>query len=99
MNVSLDNWKKTPLHCAASNGHTEIVKLLLENQAPIDSLDCNNWTPLHYATRWGHKETIILLLQNKADKNIKNQFERTSFQEAKYHGVLLGPEIIGISYE
>ena len=33
-----DNDGKTPLHCATSNGHFETVKLLINNQADIDSV-------------------------------------------------------------
>ena len=32
-----DDDGKTPLHCATSNGHFETVKLLINNQADIDS--------------------------------------------------------------
>ena len=31
-----DTYGKAPLHCATSNGHLEIVKLLINSQADLD---------------------------------------------------------------
>ena len=42
----LDFDEKTPLHHAAQGGHIDIIKLLLENQVEIDTLDNLNMTPL-----------------------------------------------------
>ena len=33
-----DDDGRTPLHCATSNGHLETVKLLVNNQADVDSM-------------------------------------------------------------
>lgn len=41
------NW--TPLHCAAHEGYTETVNLLLQSGAEIDALDDDRKTPLHIA--------------------------------------------------
>ncbi|KAG9398932.1 hypothetical protein AC1031_014013 [Aphanomyces cochlioides] len=39
----------TSLHWAASNGHTTIVKVLLDHGAPVDAANKNRDTPLHLA--------------------------------------------------
>ncbi len=59
----------TALHCAASNGHKEVVKLLLEKGADIDTEDESNYTPLHSAAHNGYPEVVKLLLQKGVSIN------------------------------
>nr|WP_255581766.1 ankyrin repeat domain-containing protein [Cupriavidus sp. AU9028] len=69
--VNKTGW--TPLHYAATNGHTEIVRLLLDHSAYVDAESPNGTTPLMMAARGGHAETIKLLLDEGADMRIRNQ--------------------------
>ncbi len=57
---------KTALMFAAGNGHTEIVKFLLENNANPNAKDASGWTPLMKATKAGHQSCVELLLKYKA---------------------------------
>jgi ankyrin repeat protein len=65
----------TPLMFAADNGHTEIVRLLLDARAnPNVSMNTMDYdTPLLMATRWGDLELIKLLLHKGAFVNAINK--------------------------
>lgn len=63
MTVDLSN--TTPLHTAASQGHLEIVNLLLEVDKSLTKITRSNGkTALHSAARNGHLEVVKLLLEN-----------------------------------
>jgi ankyrin repeat protein len=63
----------TPLHSAAQGGYTEIVQLLLNNGAVVDSTNESQQTPLHYASAFRQKEVIQLLLDAGANVNTKEK--------------------------
>ncbi|KOM54965.1 hypothetical protein LR48_Vigan10g085700 [Vigna angularis] len=52
----------SPLHFAASKGHNEIVALLLENGADVNSRNYCGQTALMQACRYGHWEVVQTLL-------------------------------------
>lgn len=60
------------LYYAAYRGYKDIVKLLLINNANVNSKSFGGFTPLHAAVSQGHKEIVDLLLENGAKKNIKD---------------------------
>ncbi|XP_022769507.1 potassium channel KOR2-like [Durio zibethinus] len=53
--------KRTALHLAACEGWTEVVVLLLEKGADVDSLDRWGRTPLSDARSFGHHEICKIL--------------------------------------
>jgi hypothetical protein len=57
----------TPLHWAASMGHINLAKDLLNSGAEIDSADSARWTPLFWAVFKGHDELVTELLQRGAN--------------------------------
>ena len=64
---------QTPLHLAALEGHLDVVMLLIQQGANINSLNTSNETPLHYASRQGHLDIIEYLIKIGA-----NIFQKTS---------------------
>jgi ankyrin repeat protein len=52
------------LHCASLAGKADVVELLLENGANVDSTDNQGFTALHLATKERH-ETVVRLLLSK----------------------------------
>lgn len=63
----------TPLHYAATNGHTDIMKLLLDKDAFIDAQSPNGTTPLMMAAMYGSTPAVKLLLDEGADPLMKNE--------------------------
>ncbi|UPK92277.1 hypothetical protein LCI18_003212 [Fusarium solani-melongenae] len=60
--------KQTPVHLAAENKFTEIVRILFDTDDADGLLeDCGGQTPLHLAVLTGHKETVELLLSLESD--------------------------------
>jgi ankyrin repeat protein len=84
----VDREGRTPLAYAAQKGCLEIVKLLIEAGAGVDTTDDNSrWTPLHYAAENQHTEVVAHLLKYGANVNAKAGYlGQTPLTEA-----ILGP--------
>jgi len=57
----------TPIHCAARNGHTEVVTLLLRRGADVGSKTKNGLTALHMSAQGDHADCVLQLLQYRAN--------------------------------
>jgi ankyrin repeat protein len=79
--VNKPGW--APLHYAATNGHLEIMELLLENHAYIDAESPNGTTPLMMAAHYGTPAAVKLLLEAGADPTMKNQVGMTAISFAE----------------
>lgn len=60
-----------PIHHAARNGDTAIVRLLIDNGADVNAASDRGHTVLYCAGGHGHVETVRLLLDNNADVHQK----------------------------
>lgn len=57
---------ETTLHIVAQFGCNEVVVLLLDRAASVDSLDDDRRTPLHYAAESGDCEVVKMMLDRGA---------------------------------
>jgi ankyrin repeat protein len=85
--VSLkDKDGRTPLYLAAESADGDIVKLLLDKGAKIDTKDDKSgFTALHHAARFGNKNTAEFLIARGADINAKDKQGQTPLQVAVNH--------------
>ena len=71
MSRKSDRWtvKSPPLHTACHNGNLEIVKLLVQRRASVNTGDGRfHWTPLHRACSKGHQQIVeYLIMEAKCD--------------------------------
>jgi ankyrin repeat protein len=79
--VNKTGW--TPLHYAATNGHLDVMQLLLEHHAYIDAESPNGSTPLMMAALYGSAAAVKLLLDAGADPQLKNQLQLSALDFAK----------------
>ena len=78
--VNKTGW--TPLHYAATQGHVDIIGMLLEHHAYIDAESPNGTTPLMMAAHYGTPAAVKLLLEAGADATLKNQLGLTAIDFA-----------------
>ena len=73
-----ENWyekefDKERLHRAASSGHIEQMKAVLDEGLPINAFDRLGRTPLHCAAIGGHIEAVQYLIKAGADVNAHDE--------------------------
>jgi len=73
INLREENFGKTALHFAATNGNFETVRFLLEKGADPIPMALDLWTPMHYAAENGHPDVIKVLLDYGANPDLQNE--------------------------
>jgi hypothetical protein len=76
----------TAIHAATQGGYTDILSLLLEHDADVDSRDFEYATSLHWAPRSGKLDIGQCLLDYGADINARDKFGTTPLFNATFHG-------------
>jgi ankyrin repeat protein len=84
--VSMNPMEVTPLHSAAAAHATEIVRMLVESDAPVNAKQHGGWTALHAAADNGDEEMVKILLQHGADPLSQNDDGKTPAQIAQLKG-------------
>ena len=70
-----------PIHHAARNGDTEIVRLLIEHGADVNARNRRDHTVLYCAGGHGHLDTLQLLLNEGADCQVRFTKEGKTLEE------------------
>ncbi|XP_040320411.1 ankyrin repeat and SOCS box protein 10 isoform X2 [Herpailurus yagouaroundi] len=83
----------TPLHVAASRGHTDVLRLLLRRRARPDSAPGGR-TALHEACAAGHAACVHVLLVAGADPNIPDQDGKLPLHLCRGAGTLECAELL-----
>jgi len=95
--VNRPNW--TPLHYAASKGHTAMMRLLIDNDAYIDAESPNGTTPLMMAAYYASHMAVKLMLEEGADPNLQNQDGQTALDMALSKDKKLSAQYIRVFIE
>ncbi|KAM8774072.1 ankyrin repeat and SOCS box protein 10 isoform 2-T2 [Rhynchonycteris naso] len=83
----------TPLHVAASRGHTEVLQLLLRRRARPDTAPAGR-TALHEACAAGHADCVHVLLVAGADPNILDHNGNRPLHLCRGAGILECAELL-----
>jgi len=74
------------IHLAASDGHVEVIREMLDKGISPDLVDHDKATPLHHAASDGHEDVIKVLLDAGASANAKDNEGRTPLHLAADDG-------------
>ena len=79
-------YERTPMHAAASGGHTKILSLLIEHGIDVECPGRVGLTALHLTTQNGNLEAGQFLLDCGADINARSQYRDTPLIHATNRG-------------
>ena len=92
---TMDTTGLTPLHLAASKGYADIVLILLNYRAQVNTPSTRGGnTPLHFAAAGNHHQVVQLLIEQGAEVNQQNLKGMTSLMYAANRGYLKTAETL-----
>ncbi|CAK4931935.1 unnamed protein product, partial [Aphanomyces euteiches] len=66
-------YRLTPLYVASSEGHRDIVEVLVAHGASVTTRDMYGQTPLYVASRAGHLDVAKVLVAHGASVGVRNE--------------------------
>ncbi|XP_064464155.1 uncharacterized protein LOC135375368 [Ornithodoros turicata] len=82
-----DEKENTALHLSASNGHTNVVKLLIPFYTSVEVINVDRETPMHACAYKGHMDVVKLLLL-RSRMSFRDEDGRTPLHFACYSGAV-----------
>ena len=73
---SKNKYKETLLHVAATGGHIDIIKMLVNAQGNISARDHDGNTPLHLAAKYGRAKAVKYLMQVTDEQQERSNAEK-----------------------
>jgi ankyrin repeat protein len=86
LDITIPDDGRTPLHLAAEEDHVDVVSLLLEAKAAVDSFEINHRTPLIDACFVGRKGAASVLIKAGANINARTIGGKTALHRAAASG-------------
>src|SRR5947207_1555395 len=77
-----DTGGRTALHIAAKNGHIQVSRLLIDQEASVNTVDHQKRSPLHGAAWGGHKAVVELLLDKGGEVGSQDENGMTAWELA-----------------
>ena len=77
---------RTPLHYASNQGHTSIVKSLLDAGVDINRQDQYGRSPIQLAAMYGHVATVRVMLSYGANVNVIDRWGKSPLDSAESRG-------------
>ena len=74
------------LHIAASEGHSSIIKLLLEQNCDLQARNMISWLPIHCAAERGRYNSILRLVENHSPIDPVDKNQQTPLHLAARNG-------------
>merc|ERR1719158_1673163 len=81
-----ESYQQTAIMFAAENGRTQVVQMLIENNASVDMRDSNQWSAMIFASFNGHTQVAQMLIKNSAGVDARDSCQRTALIYASRKG-------------
>ncbi|CAF1140837.1 unnamed protein product, partial [Rotaria sordida] len=81
-----DDGSNTAIHIAAAEGHSSIIKLLIEQNCDLQARNLISWLPIHCAAERGRYNSVRVLIENHSPIDPVDKNQQTPLHLAARNG-------------